>query len=110
MATVEAISLIPLSVTKIIFLSFCPFSFIKKGTKGQKLSTKHYTQKTKDRATRILQKTGDELTSSGRAISSCSTSNIRRLWSRIEVTTLAMISLTWVLSVYKTCSVSRHVL
>ena len=50
MATVEAICLIPLSVTKIIFLSFCPFSFIKKGTKGQ-----NYLQNTTHKKLKIEQ-------------------------------------------------------
>ena len=102
MATVEEICLIPLSVTNIIKV---------KGQRDKKLSTKHYARKAKDQATRIPLKTGDELTCSERANSSCSASGIRRLWSRIEVTTLAMVSLTcqltWILSVHKTSSVSR---
>jgi hypothetical protein len=49
----------------------------RKSTKVQR-STKH-TYKTKDRVTRTLLKTGDELRYSGRVNSSCSTSDTRRV-------------------------------
>ena len=68
MATVEAICLIPLSVTNIIKV---------KGQRDKKKSTKHYAQKAKDQATRIPLKTGDELTCSERENSSCSASGIQ---------------------------------
>ena len=52
----------------------------RKRTKEQKRSIKHYTkQKTKDRVTRTVLKTGGELRCSGCVSSSCSTSNQGRI-------------------------------
>ena len=50
----------------------------RKVQKDKQRSTK-YTYKTKDRVTRTPLKTGDELRSSGRVSSSCSTSGTRRV-------------------------------
>ena len=62
----------------------------EKVQKDKQRSTKH-TYKTKDRVTRTPLKTGDELRSSGRVSSSCSTSGTRR----VNLFTNPVISREW---------------